>query len=232
MQSSPLMWKNFRFWFYRLWIIDCVGCGSLVVHARGLCLKCEYKILDRYLASADQIEELEKSDLRFRFLYHWIPGASDVLSKYVYLLKSPMAEPLWHEIARYFISFKELSSQNSIIFIPIPSRKNRKHSLYFAQALAAQFNGSVVPLLKIDTTDVTEQKAKNKEQRRGISFILNEEFTEQVRSDQPIVIVDDVITTGASYEAAYNVLKSLRVCPKNIELWTAFRRESMTIELE
>jgi len=226
------MWNNLRFWLYRLWIIDCAGCGSLVVHARGLCLKCEYHILDQYLTSADHAEELEKSGLRFRYLFKWIPGASDTLSKYVYLLKSPVAEPLWHEIARYFISLKGIPKDEKIVFIPIPSRKNRKHSLYFAQALAEQCGGSVLPLLKIDTTDVTEQKAKTKEQRRQISFTLNEEFTEQIRSDQTIVIVDDVITTGASFEAAYNVLKIVKVCPKNIELWAAFRRETMTIEFE
>ncbi len=226
------MWKNLRFWFYRLWIIDCVGCGSLVVHARGLCLKCEYHILDQYLASVDQAKELEKSGLRFRYLFKWIPGASDILSKYVYLLKSPIAEPLWCEIARYFISLKGISIDRKIIFIPIPSRKSRKHSLYFAQALAEQCGGSVLPLLRIDTADVTEQKTKTKEQRRKISFNLNEEFTEQMRSDQMIVVVDDVMTTGASFEAAYNVLKTLKVCPKNIELWTAFRRETMTIEFE
>ncbi len=226
------MWKNIRYWFYRLWIVDCVGCGSLVVHHRGLCLACEYHILDHYLAAADQAEELEKSGLRFRYLYRWIPGASDVLSKYVYLLKSPMAEPIWFEIARYFVSLKHIPSDQKFIFVPIPSRKNRKHSLHFAHGLAEKCGGSVLPLLKIDAADLTEQKSKNKEQRHKISFTLNEEFTEQMRSDQTLIVVDDVMTTGASYEAAYNVLKSLRVCPKNIELWTAFRRESMTIEFE
>ncbi|MES2802346.1 MAG: phosphoribosyltransferase family protein [Bdellovibrionota bacterium] len=178
------------------------------------------------------MSELEKSELRFRYLFRWIPGASDVLSRYVYLLKSPLAEPLWHELARYFISLKEISINQKRIFIPIPSRKNRKHSLYFAEALAEQCGGVVLPLLSINAFDVIEQKAKNKEQRHKISFSVNEEFTEQLRLGQTLVIVDDVITTGASYEAAYNVLKSRVVCPKNIELWTAFHRESMSIGFE
>lgn len=226
------MWKKFRFWFYRLWILDCAGCSSLVVHDRGLCLSCEYQILELYFTPTDQLEELEKSGLRFRYLFRWIPGASDILSRYVYLLKSPLAEPLWHELARYFSTLKKISKNEKLAFVPIPSRKNRKHSLYFAQALAEQYGGSVLSVLKIDPLDITEQKAKNKEQRHKISFTVNEEFTEQLRSDLTIIIVDDVITTGSSYEAAYSVLKSLQVCPKNIELWTAFRRESMTIELE
>ncbi len=224
------MWKNIRFWFYRLWIVDCVGCGSLVVQPRGLCLTCEYKILDLYLNSVDQSEQLEKSGLCFRYLFSWVPGASDILSRYIYLLKSSLAEPFWHELARYFISQKE-TSQN-LIFVPIPSRKNRRHSLFFAQALAEQSGGVVLEILKIDSSIAAEQKVKNREQRHKIRFSLNEEFTEQLRSDLTLVVVDDVITTGASFEAAYNVLKTAKLCPKNIELWAAFRRQSLRVELE
>ena len=228
------MWKKIKFWFYRLWIIDCVGCGSLVVQPRGLCLTCEYKILDLYLNPVDQSEELEKSGLRFRYLFSWIPGASDILSRYVYLLKSSLAEPLWHELARYFISQKEISQ--NLVFVPIPSRKSRQHSLFFAQALAEQCGGIVLEILKIESPVEAEQKAKNREQRHKIRFSLNEEFTEQVYhigcSDHTLIVVDDVITTGASFEAAYNVLKTAKLCPKNIELWAAFRRQSLSVELE
>ena len=226
------MWKKWQFWLYRLFIVDCVGCGSLVVHERGLCLKCEYEILDLYLSTDIQSQFIEKSGLRYRNLFNWIPGASDVLSKYIYLLKSPLAEPLWHELARYFLSQKEIINQQNTIFIPIPSRKKRKHSTYFAEALAEQCGGTVLSVLSVQSADQVEQKAKNREQRHRISFSLNEEFTEQLRLAQTIIIVDDVITTGASFEAAYNVLKTAKVCHKNIELWAAFRREAMSIEFE
>lgn len=226
------MWKCLRFWFYRLFIVDCIGCGSLVVHERGLCLSCEYHILDFYLSVENESVKLEKSGLQFRYLFRWVPGASDVLSKYVYLLKSALAEPLWHELARYFLSQKQIPRQESTVFIPIPSRKKRMHSTYFAQALAEQSGGSVLFLLEINSTGDGEQKVKTKEQRHRISFSLNEEITDQLRLDQTVVIVDDVITTGASFEAAYNVLKTAKVCPKNIELWAAFHREPMSIEFE
>lgn len=226
------MRKKFRFWFYRLWIIDCVGCGSLVVHNRGLCLKCEDEILRSYLSTTDQAQMLERSEFRYRFLFRWVPGASDILSNYVYLLKSSFAEPLWHELARYFFIQNERLKNSSLILIPVPSRKNRRHSMYFAQALAEQSGGKVLPLLKFDQAGTIEQKAKNKQQRTQVRFVLNEEFTEQLRSNQILVIVDDVITTGASFEAAYNVLKTLKVCPENIELWAAFRREVVSINLE
>lgn len=224
------MWQTLRFWFYRLWIVDCIGCGSLIIHSRGLCLSCEYHILDHYLSTQAAVTQLPESGLRFRFLFHWAPGASQLLSRYVYLLKSPLAEPFWYELSRYF----KISNQSlkKTVFIPIPSRKNRKHSLYFASGLAERFNGDVIPALRFSNINLTEQKQKSKAERRKIQFSLNEEFTERLRLASQIVLVDDVITTGASYEAAYNVLQSQRVCPENIELWAAFHRETAMIEFK
>lgn len=225
-----MMWQFLRFWFYRLFIVDCVGCGSLVVHARGLCLKCEYHILDHYLSSQVEAAIIPESGLRFRFLFHWIPGESSLLSSYVYLLKSPLAESLWHELSRYFVPPEHL--KNNVIFIPIPSRKKRKHSLYLAQGLAEKLGGEVIEALQTSALDSLEQKQKSKTERRKITFTLNEEFTERLRLAPTIVLVDDVITTGASYEAAYNVLKNHQVCPENIELWTAFYREAIRVNFE
>lgn len=224
------MWKVLRFWFYRLWIVDCIGCGSLIVHQRGLCLNCENHILDNYLCTQSEVTKISESELRFRFIFHWIPGSSNLLSSYVYLLKSPLAEPLWYELSRFLVS--RFSIKEDVVFIPIPSRKQRKHSLYFASGLAQYFGGVVMPVLKIATPDSSEQKRKSKEERRKIRFTLNEEFTERLRLIRMIVLVDDVITTGASYEAAYNVLKNNGVCPENIELWTAFYRETAQVDFE
>ncbi len=225
-----MMWKALRFWFYRLFIVDCVGCGSLVVHGRGLCLSCEYHILDHYLSSQVETSKVPESELPFRFLFHWIPGESRLLSSYVYLLKSPLAEPLWHELSRYFVPPEHI--KNTAIFVPIPSRKKRKHSLYLAQGLVEQFGGEVIEALQTSALDSLEQKQKSKKERRKISFTLNEEFTERLRLAPTIVLVDDVITTGASYEAAYNVLKNHQVCPENIELWAAFHREVVRVNFE
>jgi predicted amidophosphoribosyltransferase len=224
------MLKKFRYWFYRLWIIDCVGCGSLVVHSRGLCLPCENVILKNYLSVQPDITKLSPAGLPFRFLYHWIPVSSDVLSRYVHLLKSPLAEPLWHELSRYYVTPKETQSQ--LLFVPIPSRKNRKHSLFFAQGLADKFGGNVLEALQISSPDTREQKQKSRAERQKIRFSVNEEFTDLLYQASTIVLVDDVITTGASYEAAYNVLKNRGVWPENIELWAAFYRESVKVDFE
>ena len=132
--------------------------------------------------------------------------------------------------SRYFIFPSGI--KNDIVFIPIPSRKKRKHSLYLARGLAEQFNGEVVEVLQISALDSVEQKQKSKVERRKINFTLNEEFTERLRLAPIIVLVDDVITTGASYEAAYNVLKNHQVCLENIELWTAFYREAIKVDFE
>jgi predicted amidophosphoribosyltransferase len=214
---------------YRLFIVDCVGCGSLVVHRKGLCLSCEYHILDRYLAHSEKVHDLNNSQLTFRYLFRWIPNASDILSAYVHLLKSPLAKPCWDEIAKLFIAHHEIS-QTNVIFVPIPSSRERKHSLYFATALAQKLDGTVIQALSVAQKNNAniEQKRKSKTERQRVSFEINEEFTDVLRGTAKIVLVDDVITTGASYQAAYN---ALNVLSENIELWAGFRRES-TLVLE
>lgn len=224
------MFKEFRFWFYRLWIIDCVGCGSLVVHDRGLCLLCENIILRNYFSVQSDTTQLSSAGLPFRFLYHWIPASSDVLSCYIHLLKSPLSEPLWNELSRYYVTAQK--TEQRLLFIPIPSRKNRKHSLFFAQGLADKFGGQVLQALRICSQDIREQKQKSRAERQKIRFRVGEEFTELLYNAPRIVLVDDVITTGASYEAAYNVLKNHGVWPGNIELWAAFYRERLKVDFE
>lgn len=218
------MWEMFSDGFYRLCIIDCVGCGSLVVHKKGLCFACEEEIFSRFLIEPNQVFTLAKSKLKHRYLFKWNPDESDVLSGYVHRLKSPLAKVIWKELARIFI-YQNQIVPNDRIYIPIPSSKNRKHSLYFAAALAQKTNGHLLSALKLKKQpNAREQKTKNIAERQGVAFELCEEFTEQIAQAKMVVLVDDVITTGSSYKAAYNVLNNIGVLSENIELWTAFHR--------
>lgn len=216
--------------FCRLMFVDCAGCGSLVVHAKGLCLSCEYHIVDRYLISSNEVQYLQDKKFKFRYLFRWVPGESNILSNYVHVLKSPLAKPFWKELAKLFIDFHSLKNPD-IVFVPIPSSGGRKHSVYFADALAKRLQGKMILALDVVASDV-EQKQRSKSERQKVKFAFNEEFTEILQSAQTIVLVDDVITTGSSFQAAYNALKVGRVLPENIELWTAFHRESTLVLTE
>lgn len=225
-----MFWIKLRFWFYRVLIVDCFGCGSLVVHRYGICKNCEHTILKNNLRKETSPKLLSKFGIPYRFLFHWVPGEDEVLSKYVYLLKSIIAEPIWREISGFFLINEKFNQET--VLVPIPSRKGRRHSKYFAQGLVHHYGGSILPALNVINTNDKEQKQKSKEERFKIQFSLNEEFTEQLRLATKVILVDDVITTGASYKAAYTVLKNHGVWPENIELWTAFYRESVHIDFE
>lgn len=219
------MMKKLKQLLYQLLVIDCTGCGALIVREKGLCLQCESEISRKFKTKSGlPIQIPNRPHLYHRSLFVWYPGMSDVLSNYIYFLKSPVAEFYWQKLAGDFILHHQITTASDLVIVPIPSSRNRKHSMYFALALAKNLQGKVYPAL-VAPVDSREQKEKRKAQRTEISFMFNEEFTEAIRQARTLVLVDDVITTGASYEAAYNVLKNMDVLPENIELWTAFHRQ-------
>lgn len=103
--------------------------------------------------------------------------------------------------------------KDKLILIPIPihSSKLRKRGYNQAEVLAKElgkkFNIPVQNLL-IRNIDTKSQFKLSKEERlnnvKG-AFIINDQFS--MNDDQAIVLVDDVVTTGATFREAAKVLK-------------------------
>ena len=215
------------YYFCRLIKTDCVGCGSLLPTEAGLCHKCH-----------SQLNQYKKNDqlaTGIISLYSWKPQVSDLISSYVYYLKSPFSLPAWAVISKELLKSGSLNYDHlETLIIPIPSSTGRNHSLYFAKTLSKITKRPYKQVLSYEKTDQSDQsqKHKNKLERAKQSFSVDENFTDILQSYQCIIFVDDIITTGATYTAAQRAIKQHLAglgLPNGMKfiLWTAFVREKV-----
>jgi predicted amidophosphoribosyltransferase len=143
---------------------------------------------------------------------------------YIAFYKNKRAGYLLGQLIAHDIKANALNDQiDYIIPIPISNRKKRKRGFNQCQIIcesilqtgvkATIFNG----LLK--TNNLTTQTHKDRQQR-GIS--INRFFTLKNASvilNKQVLIVDDVLTTGATLEAA--IISIQKACPAQIHIATA-----------
>ncbi len=202
-----------------------MGCGSLQPNKSGLCEKCL-----RQLNTYRKINDLNNNCIS---LYSWQPHVSDLISSYVYYLKSIFSYPAWSVISKEFLNSVKLEMNvQSTLLVPIPSSTGRSHSLYFTKNLSKVTGMPYKQVLSYVKTDqpTQSQKQKNKQERAEQLFVIDEKFTDIIQSYKGIVFVDDIITTGATYTAAQQAVRQRlngHGNDLNVQffLWTGFKRE-------
>jgi len=139
--------------------------------------------------------------------YYYEPPLSELIKGYKY--DSLSVGPL---LSAFFIySLKKVKMPQEFILCPIPLHYKKERSrgfnqaLYFSNILADYFNWSMVQLLK-RTKETKPQVSLDPRQR-----IKNVSDAFKVIGDvssKTIVLVDDVVTTGATINEAARVLKN------------------------
>ena len=225
--------KSIFYYLSLLVKIDCVGCGSLLPTQMGLCIKCNTQLSQYKKDNEQDNEQVKAQDENCISLYSWKPRVSDLVSSYVYFLKSPFSLPAWLEISMEFVNSHTLNGNyKNFLIVPIPSSTGRNHSLYFAKCLSELTNRPYKQVLNYEKSDDSyqSQKQKNISERALQSFVIDEKFTEILSGYHCIIFVDDIITTGATYSAAKRAVRKQLAGIRQHEdmqffLWTAFKRE-------
>lgn len=151
-----------------------------------------------------------------RSLFGWRPGAQRCFPDLIYALKGTDDPHPWFELAVWMVDrFDKRQVEPPIAIVPIPGTPPN-HALGLARALARVIGGKVADVLL--PVHRRAQKGLSKGERRAIEF--QQRGIGLCRLYRAVLIVDDVITTGATAEAAFQALGR----PENCEVWCLMDR--------
>ncbi len=191
----------------------CLICKLPGFREHRLCRHCA-----RELRHLQQPVIREADGFVIRSLFPWRVNDKRCFTDLVYSLKGIDDANAWFELsvwmADHFRRDPKGLPQKPII-IPIPGRAPN-HAMGLAKAVGRVVGGDVVDALV--PVKKRSQKTLDKSQRRQVEFVLR---SGHLCTDyNTVIIVDDVITTGATAEAAFKALHR----PKNCEVWCLMDR--------
>jgi len=196
MWSLDEVFKQLRF---------CATCGSGQGSIQWLCAPCTAKLSERLVIASRNVGH----GLRHHYLFEWEPG--DVfMDRIVYSLKGGVLRPVYSGLAHVIAAHTQYSG--SRVFYP--SRRGlADHASCLAEQLARAMGLEAQPLLK---RSWRKQALLNKKERKNQAF---EAFTNATKA----LLVDDIVTSGATVEACYLALGQ----PKEFQAWSLFYRKSL-----
>lgn len=144
-------------------------------------------------------------------LFIWAKQGDPLIEHVVRTLKAAHYIDAYHQIARE-LCYRRGELKN-ICFVPIPPsvEGTKDHAFFLAWALS-RYTGMPMHTLLRWKFKGASQKQKTREERMSVKMGLMGSIPKDVK----IILVDDIVTTGATANAAYEVLKVYA----QIELWT------------
>lgn len=150
------------------------------------------------------MQQFEKVDVQpyenVQALYYYNEAMQSYLFRYKFL-KDYVVRTVFADVLR-----EALKAYKGYAIVPIPMHPEKKRERTFAHIdqLLEAAGVSYVHLLEKTTTASQSEKTKEQRENSGILFSRN---TIQLKKNRPILIVDDIITTGTTIRHATQILR-------------------------
>lgn len=199
----------------------CSICGKKLLEGEdGICIGCQIGLPEALAArGADNFVEkrfwgrVPVESATSLLIFKQNNKTQTTLHQIKYRGDTKLADIMGQRMGQWIIETGRFNSVDMMVPVPLHRRKERKRgynqSLLLCQGIAKVFErpvstGNLVRLKKTDT-----QTRKNREQRMdnmaGVFAVKNPEELE----NKHILLIDDVITTGATTEACYQAMKDI-----------------------
>ena len=223
------MWRVLLSTIYPL---DCLSCKTeLVKGEKEFCLSCRYgfKPLDFSTEEHNPITQLfwGKANIYYATaVYNYIKSEklSQLIKHFKYNNNKKIGKQFGEIMATYFLSINNLKTVDIVTFVPMHKKKKRKRGYNQAEELAISFSEkSNIPIKKlIFRTENTLTQTEKDVFSRFENMIKQFEVIKLNKKFKHILIIDDVITTGATLIECINLLQSKYNCKISV-LTLAFR---------
>ncbi|MGM0524501.1 MAG: ComF family protein [Bacillota bacterium] len=150
-------------------------------------------------------ERKHKSLTYNRSLYHYDEACKDLLTLCKYRYHYHALTPLKRDINQGFLQHYGKIKQVTLVPVPVSIERMEERLFNQSELIASMINRPVLSLLNKHHTD--KQALKTRKERLDLAnpFYLTED---QSLPKGPIVLIDDVYTTGTTIHHAANVLKT------------------------
>ncbi len=150
-------------------------------------------------------------------LFDWNKKNDQPLRYLISKLKGGAQTSMFERFALEFLKFGPFLPQEAVL-IPAPAA-TLDHAFTFAHAVAGVTGIAIWPLLEKQSSSV--QKTKSRQDRLRLKLKPNPFEFKKFQAQEPrVIFIDDVITSGATAQAAFYALNS----PACFEVWTIARR--------
>jgi ComF family protein len=143
-----------------------------------------------------------------------------IMHRIKYKGEKELAEHIGKMMGEEMTQSERFKSIDGILPIPLHKKKQRKRgfnqSEWFAKGLAEKLNVEVITDVLLKTSETKSQTQKNRWQRwlnMGEQFVIKQPET---IANKNILLVDDIVTTGATLEACTLLLKEETDCKISI----------------
>ena len=212
------LWNDFIALIYPR---NCITCGnSLYKHEEFICNHC-YLTLPKSNFHAEENSELERvfagrvpvTKAGSYYLFEKDGKVQKLLHDIKYKGNKALAEQLGVWYAQSLKDCNEIAKADVIIPVPLHSKKQKQRgfnqSEEFAKGLAKEFN-MAVDMENLFRNQFTETQTRKKKFERWENVKDKFELKNpDALKDKCIILVDDVITTGATIDACYEALKNV-----------------------